>query len=144
MSLFEKISGAKQALALLAKIDFADIQRAIALVNDIQDKKSPLSKDVTSAIELAQLVAKYTDTKTDDQVLAALNAMSKTEGFQALVLLVGDMLESGGAVPVGALPDEGFQIGQGTDKQFIPVPVALQIAQIIVSIILYLRKDRSK
>lgn len=142
MSLFEKISGARQALQLLAKVDFADIQRAIALVKDIQDEKSKLSDKVTVAIQLAQLVAKYTETKTDDQVLAALLLLSQSDGFEALVNMVEAMLESGGAVPVGSLPEAGFEVSMGEDKEFIPLPVALQVAQIIVSIILFLRKER--
>ena len=142
MSLFGKISGAKQALQLLAKVDFADIQRGIALVKAIQDESASLARKVATAIELAQLVAKYTETKTDDQVLAALLILSQSSGFEALVGMVEAMLESGGAVPVASLPEGGFEVSLGEDKEFIPLPVALQVAQIIVSIIIFLRKER--
>jgi hypothetical protein len=72
-------------------------------------------------------------------VVQFLRNAANEEGLWKLVEIVGYLVEGKG-IPVGAMPEDGIQVGKaGDEKGFIPVPVMIQLAQVIATILMGLR-----
>ena len=129
----------RDVLSLVSKVGMDNIGKLVDLVKKIGDDDLDMKTRVLAAIDAADIVVKFTETPADDLVVQFLRNASKEEGLWKLVEIVGYLIEGKG-VPVGALPDEGLRVGApGDEKGFIPLPVAIQLAQIIATIIMGLR-----
>lgn len=141
-AIFSRIQGLRDLLAILSQVRIEDITKVIGLVGVIQDEKALIKDRVLAVIEAADLLVDYTETKTDDLLVDFVKNLAKDEAIWQVVALVQDLLD-GGAVPVGALEGEGLVVGAvGSDqpKQVVPWPLVIQLAQVIATIIMGLKK----
>lgn len=141
-AIFARIQGLRDLLAILSQVRIEDITKVIGLIGVIQDEKALIKDRVLAVIEAADLLVDYTETKTDDLLVDFVQNLAKDEAIWQVVALVQDLLD-GGAVPVGALEGEGLVVGAvGSDqpKQMIPWPLVIQLAQVIATIIMGLKK----
>lgn len=141
-AIFARIQGLRDLLAILSQVRIEDITKVIGLIGVIQDEKALIKDRVLAVIEAADLLVDYTETKTDDLLVDFVKNLAKDEAIWQVVALVQDLLD-GGAVPVGALEGDGLVVGAvGSDqpKQMIPWPLVIQLAQVIATIIMGLKK----
>jgi hypothetical protein len=141
-AIFSRIQGLRDLLALLSKVQIEDITRLIGLVGVIQDERALIKDRVLAVIEAADVLVDYTETQTDDLLVEFVKGLAKDDAIWQVVALVQDLLD-GGAVPVGALEGEGLVVGaSGPDKpkQMIPWPLVIQLAQVIATLIMGLKK----
>lgn len=141
-AIFSRIQGLRDLLAILSQVRIEDITKVIGLVGVIQDERALIKDRVLAVIEAADLLVDYTETQTDDLLVDFVKNLAKDEAIWQVVALVQDLLD-GGAVPVGALEGEGLVVGAvGSDqpKQMIPWPLVIQLAQVIATIIMGLKK----
>lgn len=141
-AIFARIQGLRDLLAILSQVRIEDITKVIGLISVIQDEKALIKDRVLAVIEAADLLVDYTETQTDDLLVDFVKNLAKDEAIWQIVALVQDLLD-GGSVPVGALEGEGLVVGAvGSDqpKQMIPWPLVIQLAQVIATIIMGLKK----
>lgn len=140
-AIFSRIQGLRDLLAILSQVRIEDITKVIGLVGVIQDERALIKDRVLAVIEAADLLVDYTETQTDDLLVDFVKNLAKDEAIWQVVALVQDLLD-GGAVPVGALEGEGLVVGAvGSDQpKQIPWPLVIQLAQVIATIIMGLKK----
>lgn len=138
-SVLGAFGGIRDVLSMVSKLGMSNIGTLVELVKKIGNDDLDMKTRVLAAIDAADIVVKFTETQADDLIVQFLRNASKEDGLWKLVEVVGYLVEGKG-VPVGALPDEGLQVGaKGDEKGFIPLPVAIQLAQVIATIIMGLR-----
>lgn len=129
-------------LSLLMKIGARNISALIEQVKIVGNDELDLKTRVLAAIEAADIVVDFTETQADDLIVDFLKDAAKQDGLWKLVEVVGYLVE-GKSIPVGALPEEGLQVGKdGQEKGFIPLPIAIQLAHVIATIIIQIRNNR--
>lgn len=136
------IASLGSVFALISKLGVVNIGKLIEQFQIIGNDDLDLKTRVLAAIEAADLAADFTETQADDLLVQFLKDAAKQDGLWKLIDAVGYMIE-GKPVPVGAMPEEGIQVGApGDEKGFIPLPVAIQLAQAIAMIIIQIRNNR--
>jgi hypothetical protein len=129
----------RDVLSLVSKLGMSNIGKLIELVKQIGDDNLDVKTRVLAAIEAGDIVADFTATPADDLVVQFLRNAANEEGLWKLVEIVGYLVEGKG-IPVGAMPEDGIQVGKaGDEKGFIPIPVMIQLAQVIATILMGLR-----
>lgn len=132
-------SSLREVLSLVSKLGMGNIGKLIELIKKIGDDDLGMQDRVLAAIDAAEIVTGFTETKADDLVVQFLRNASKEEGLWKLVEIVGYLVEGKG-IPVGAMPENGIQVGSKDDeKGFIPIPVMISLAQVIATLIMGLR-----
>lgn len=133
------IGSIREVLSLVSRLGMSNIGQLVELVKKIGDDDRDVKDRVLAAISAAEIVTKFTETPADDLIVKFLRNAANEEGLWKIVEVVGYLIEGKG-IPVGAMPEEGIQVGaSGDEKGFIPLPVAIQLAQIIATIIMGLR-----
>lgn len=133
------IGSIREVLSLVSRLGMSNIGQLVELVKKIGDDDLDVKDRVLAAISAAEIVTKFTETPADDLIVKFLRNAANEEGLWKIVEVVGYLIEGKG-IPVGAMPEEGIQVGaSGDEKGFIPLPVAIQLAQIIATIIMGLR-----
>ena len=133
------IGSIREVLSLVSRLGMSNIGQLVELVKKIGDDDLDVKDRVLAAISAAEIVTKFTETPADDLIVKFLRNAANEEGLWKIVEVVGYLIEGKG-IPVGAMPEEGIQVGaSGDEKGFIPLPVAIQLAQVIATIILGLR-----
>ena len=136
------ITGLGSVFALIAKLGMGNIGKLIEQFKVIGNDSLDLKTRVLAAIEAVDLAADFTETQADDMLAKFLKEAAKQEALWTLIDAVGYLIE-GKPIPVGAMPEEGLQVGDpGDEKGFIPLPVAIQLAQAIAMIIIQIRNNR--
>lgn len=139
-SVLGAIGSIRDVLSLVSKIGIGKIGELVELVKKVGDDDLEVKERVLAAIAAADIVVKFTETPADDVIVQFLRNAANEEGLWKIVEVVGYLIEGKG-IPVGAMPDEGIQVGApGDEKGFIPLPVAIQLAQVIATLIMALRK----
>lgn len=139
-SVLGAFSSIREVLSLVSRVGMDNIGRLVELVKAIGDDHLDMKARVLAAIDAADIVVKFTETPADDLVVQFLRNAAKEDGLWKLVEIVGYLVDGKG-IPVGAIPDGGIQVGApGDEKGFIPLPVLIQLAQVLATIILGLRK----
>jgi len=139
-SVLGAIGSIRDVLSLVSKIGMGKIGELVELVKKVGDDDLEVKERVLAAIAAADIVVKFTETPADDVIVQFLRNAANEEGLWKIVEVVGYLIEGKG-IPVGAMPDEGIQVGApGDEKGFIPLPVAIQLAQVIATLIMALRK----
>lgn len=139
-SVLGAIGSIRDVLSLVSKIGMGKIGELVELVKKVGDDGLEVKERVLAAIAAADIVVKFTETPADDVIVQFLRNAANEEGLWKIVEVVGYLIEGKG-IPVGAMPDEGIQVGApGDEKGFIPLPVAIQLAQVIATLIMALRK----
>lgn len=132
-------SSIREVLSLVSRLGMSNIGQLVELVKKIGDDDLDVKDRVLAAIAAGEIVVKFTETPADDVIVAFLKNAANEDGLWKIVEVVGYFLEGKG-VPVGALPEDGIKVGApGDEKGFIPLPVAIQLAQVIATIIMGLR-----
>lgn len=138
-SVLGAIGSIRDVLSLVSRLGMSNIGQLVELVKKIGDDNLEVKDRVLAAISAAEIVTKFTETPADDLIVKFLRNAANEEGLWKIVEVVGYLIEGKG-IPVGAMPEEGIQVGaSGDEKGFIPLPVAIQLAQIIATIIMGLR-----
>lgn len=138
-SVLGAIGSIRDVLSLVSRLGMSNIGQLVELVKKIGDDNLEVKDRVLAAISAAEIVTKFTETPADDLIVKFLRNAANEEGLWKIVEVVGYLLEGKG-IPVGAMPEEGIQVGaSGDEKGFIPLPVAIQLAQVIATIIMGLR-----
>lgn len=139
-SVLGAIGSIRDVLSLVSKIGMGKIGELVELVKKVGDDDLEVKDRVLAAIAAADIVVKFTETPADDVIVQFLRNAANEDGLWKIVEVVGYLIEGKG-IPVGAMPDEGIQVGApGDEKGFIPLPVAIQLAQVIATLIMALRK----
>lgn len=139
-SVLGAIGSIRDVLSLVSKIGMGKIGELVELVKKVGDDDLDVKERVLAAIAAADIVVKFTETPADDVIVQFLRNAANEDGLWKIVEVVGYLIEGKG-IPVGAMPDEGIQVGApGDEKGFIPLPVAIQLAQVIATLIMALRK----
>lgn len=139
-SVLGAFSSIREVLSLVSRVGMDNIGKLVELVKAIGDDHLDMKARVLAAIDAADIVVKFTETPADDLVVQFLRNAAKEDGLWKLVEIVGYLVDGKG-IPVGAIPDGGIQVGApGDEKGFIPLPVLIQLAQVLATIILGLRK----
>lgn len=139
-SVLGAIGSIRDVLSLVSKIGMGKIGELVELVKKVGDDDLEVKERVLAAIAAADIVVKFTETPADDVIVQFLRNAANEDGLWKIVEVVGYLIEGKG-IPVGAMPDEGIQVGApGDEKGFIPLPVAIQLAQVIATLIMALRK----
>ena len=132
-------SSIREVLSLVSRLGMSNIGQLVELVKKIGDDDLDVKDRVLAAISAAEIVTEFTETPADDLIIKFLRNAANEEGLWKIVEVVGYLIDGKG-IPVGAMPEEGIQVGaSGDEKGFIPLPVAIQLAQIIATIIMGLR-----
>lgn len=138
-SVLGAIGSIRDVLSLVSRLGMSNIGQLVELVKKIGDDNLEVKDRVLASISAAEIVTKFTETPADDLIVKFLRNAANEEGLWKIVEVVGYLIEGKG-IPVGAMPEEGIQVGaSGDEKGFIPLPVAIQLAQIIATIIMGLR-----
>lgn len=138
-SVLGAIGSIRDVLSLVSRLGMSNIGQLVELVKKIGDDNLEVKDRVLAAISAAEIVTKFTETPADDLIVKFLRNAANEEGLWKIVEVVGYLLEGKG-IPVGAMPEDGIQVGaSGDEKGFIPLPVAIQLAQVIATIIMGLR-----
>lgn len=139
-SVLGAIGSIRDVLSMVSKIGMGKIGELVELVKKVGDDDLEVKERVLAAIAAADIVVKFTETPADDVIVQFLRNAANEDGLWKIVEVVGYLIEGKG-IPVGAMPDEGIQVGApGDEKGFIPLPVAIQLAQVIATLIMALRK----
>lgn len=139
-SVLGAIGSIRDVLSLVSRIGMGKIGELVELVKKVGDDDLEVKDRVLAAIAAADIVVKFTETPADDVIVQFLRNAANEEGLWKIVEVVGYLIEGKG-IPVGAMPDGGIQVGvPGDEKGFIPLPVAIQLAQVIATLIMALRK----
>lgn len=132
----------RSVLSIVAKLGMDKLLQLVDLAKRVGNEDLEVKDRVLAAISAADIIVDFTSTQADDLVVEFLRNAAQEESLWKIVDIVGYLLEGKG-IPVGALPDDGLQVGDPKDpKGFIPLPVAIQLAQIIATIILALRNRK--
>ena len=128
--MFGKFAQITEIIRFLMSIKAEDIGRVIDAAKVLQSD-ADIKVKVASGILIAEIAATYTPTTADDEFIGWVKLLAGEDLLWKLVDLVKDLLD--GKQPDSAL--QSLQAFGATDAKMIPIPVLLQIAMFIASLI---------